>query len=88
MVGGAYRSWWATCIEVRLNPANRNRGGEWDLDHVILPDCRAVLETYPTSNLRTGVFAGRDSKLASAGSCRQGAAGTGACIGTVEKVGD
>lgn len=42
MIGGAYRTQRVTCIEVRFNPAKRNRGGEWDLDHVILAACRAV----------------------------------------------
>jgi len=42
MIGGAYRSQRITCLEVRFNPAKRNRGGEWDLDHVILAACRAV----------------------------------------------
>jgi len=42
MIGGGYRSQHITCIEVRFNPAKRNRGGEWDLDHVILAACRAV----------------------------------------------
>jgi len=42
MIGGAYRSQMITCLEIRFNPAKRNRGGEWDLDHVILAACRAV----------------------------------------------
>lgn len=42
MIGGAYRSQLITCLEIRFNPAKRNRGGEWDLDHVILAACRAV----------------------------------------------
>lgn len=42
MIGGAYRNQLITCLEIRFNPAKRNRGGEWDLDHVILAACRAV----------------------------------------------
>lgn len=42
MIGGGYRSQRITCVEVRFNPAKRNRGGETDLDHVILAACRAV----------------------------------------------
>jgi adenosine deaminase len=42
MIGGGYRTQRITCVEVRFNPAKRNRGGEWDLDHVILAACRAV----------------------------------------------
>lgn len=42
MVGGAYRTQRISCLEARFNPAKRNRGGEWDLDHVILAACCAV----------------------------------------------
>ena len=42
MIGGGYRTQRITTVEVRFNPAKRNRGGEWDLDHVILAACRAV----------------------------------------------
>jgi adenosine deaminase len=42
MIGGGYRTQRITCVEVRMCPAKRNRGGEWDLDAVILAACRAV----------------------------------------------
>jgi adenosine deaminase len=42
MIGGGYRTQGITCVEVRFNPAKRNRGGERDLDHVVLAACRAV----------------------------------------------
>lgn len=42
MIGGGYRQARITCVEVRFDPAKRNRGGETDLDHVILAACRAV----------------------------------------------
>jgi adenosine deaminase len=35
-IGGAYRSQGITTLELRFNPMKRNRGGERDLDHVIL----------------------------------------------------
>lgn len=42
MIGGGYRQQRIQTVEVRFNPAKRNRGGETDLDHVILAACRAV----------------------------------------------
>jgi len=36
MVGGAYRSQRITTHEVRFNPAKRNRGGERDLDAIVM----------------------------------------------------
>ena len=35
-IGGAYRSQQITTFELRFNPMKRNRGGERDLDHIIL----------------------------------------------------
>jgi adenosine deaminase len=35
-IGGAYRSQHITTFELRFNPMKRNRGGERDLDHIIL----------------------------------------------------
>jgi adenosine deaminase len=35
-IGGAYRSQGITTLELRFNPMKRNRGGEKDLDHIIL----------------------------------------------------
>jgi adenosine deaminase len=35
-IGGAYRSQRITTFELRFNPMKRNRGGERDLDHIIL----------------------------------------------------
>ncbi|HMG98123.1 MAG TPA: hypothetical protein VK546_04320 [Gaiellales bacterium] len=68
MIGGGYRSQRITTCEVRFNPMKRNRGGERDLDHIILaagdPELIAllastgiVLEVCPTSNLLTGALA-------------------------------
>src|ERR687886_1119719 len=41
-IGGAYRSQGITTLEVRFNPMKRNRGGERDLDHIILAATRGV----------------------------------------------
>src|SRR4029450_9913343 len=40
-IGGAYRSQGITTLELRFNPMKRNRGGERDLDHIILAAIRA-----------------------------------------------
>jgi adenosine deaminase len=41
-IGGAYRSQGITTLELRFNPMNRNRGGERDLDHIILAAIRGL----------------------------------------------
>jgi len=41
-IGGAYRSQRITTLEVRFNPMKRNRGGERDLDHIILAASRGL----------------------------------------------
>jgi adenosine deaminase len=41
-IGGAYRSQGITTLELRFNPMKRNRGGERDLDHVILAAIRGL----------------------------------------------
>jgi adenosine deaminase len=56
-IGGAYRSQGITTLELRFNPMKRNRGGERDLDHIILAAVhaldRAALE-YP--QVRAGLI--------------------------------
>lgn len=56
-IGGAYRSQGITTFELRFNPMKRNRGGERDLDHIILAAVRgldrAALE-YP--QVRAGLI--------------------------------
>ena len=42
MIGGGYRSQRITTCEVRFNPMKRNRGGERDLDHIILAAMRGL----------------------------------------------
>ena len=41
-IGGAYRSQSITTFELRFNPMKRNRGGEQDLDHIILAAIRGL----------------------------------------------
>jgi adenosine deaminase len=41
-IGGAYRSQRITTLEVRFNPMKRNRGGERDLDHIIMAASRGL----------------------------------------------
>src|SRR6476619_5840199 len=56
-IGGAYRSQGITTRELRFNPMKRNRGGERDLDHIIMAASRgldrAALE-YP--QVRAGLI--------------------------------
>src|SRR3954471_22382190 len=41
-IGGAYISQNITTLELRFNPMKRNRGGERDLDHIILAAIRGL----------------------------------------------
>src|SRR5829696_2599085 len=41
-ISGAYRSQRITTLELRFNPMKRNRGGERDLDHIILAAIRGL----------------------------------------------
>ena len=41
-IGGAYRSQGITTLELRFNPMKRNRGGERDLDHIIMASVRGL----------------------------------------------
>ena len=41
-IGGAYRSQGITTLELRFNPMKRNRGGERDLDHIIMAASRGL----------------------------------------------
>jgi adenosine deaminase len=56
-IGGAYRKQNITTLELRFNPMKRNRGGERDLDHIILGAIHAVDRAgieYP--QVRTGLI--------------------------------
>jgi adenosine deaminase len=65
-IGGAYRSQHITTLELRFNPMKRNRGGERDLDHIILAAVhgldRARLE-YP--QVRAGLILMMDRTFSS-----------------------
>jgi adenosine deaminase len=41
-IGGAYRTQNITTLELRFNPMKRNRGGERDLDHIIMASVRGL----------------------------------------------
>jgi adenosine deaminase len=41
-IGGAYRKQNITTLELRFNPMKRNRGGERDLDHIIMAAVRGL----------------------------------------------
>jgi len=41
-IGGAYRKQNITTLELRFNPMKRNRGGEQDLDHIIMAAVRGL----------------------------------------------
>jgi adenosine deaminase len=41
-IGGAYRNQNITTLELRFNPMKRNRGGERDLDHIIMAASRGL----------------------------------------------
>jgi adenosine deaminase len=41
-IGGAYRSQGITTLELRFNPMKRNRGGERDLDHILMAASRGL----------------------------------------------
>ena len=41
-IGGAYRKQHITTLELRFNPMKRNRGGERDLDHIIMAAARGL----------------------------------------------
>ena len=46
-IGGAYRSQGITTLELRFNPMKRNRGGERDLDHIIMAAVRGPRPREP-----------------------------------------
>jgi len=56
-IGGAYRSQRITTLEVRFNPMKRNRGGERDLDHIILAATRGLdLARLEYPHVRAGLI--------------------------------
>jgi adenosine deaminase len=56
-IGGAYRSQRITTLELRFNPMKRNRGGERDLDHIILAAIRGLdLASLEYRQVRAGLI--------------------------------
>jgi adenosine deaminase len=56
-IGGAYRSQGITTLELRFNPMKRNRGGEQDLDHIILAAFRGLdLASLEYPQVRAGLI--------------------------------
>ncbi|HKU58179.1 MAG TPA: amidohydrolase family protein [Gaiellaceae bacterium] len=56
-IGGAYRSQRITTLELRFNPMKRNRGGERDLDHIILAAIRGLdLASLEYPQVRAGLI--------------------------------
>ncbi|MBA2642298.1 MAG: adenosine deaminase [Actinobacteria bacterium] len=56
-IGGAFRSQGITTLELRFNPMKRNRGGERDLDHIILAAIRGLdLASLEYPQVRAGLI--------------------------------
>src|SRR5215204_6223961 len=56
-IGGAYRSQRITTLELRFNPMKRNRGGERDLDHIIMAAIRGLdLASLEYPQVRAGLI--------------------------------
>src|ERR687897_3829649 len=56
-IGGAYRSQGITTLELRFNPMKRNRGGERDLDHIIMAAIRGLdLASLEYPQVRAGLI--------------------------------
>jgi adenosine deaminase len=64
-IGGAYRSQRITTLELRFNPMKRNRGGERDLDHIILAAIRGLdLANLEYPQVRAGLILMMDRTFA------------------------
>src|ERR671919_1317795 len=56
-IGGAYRKQNITTLELRFNPMKRNRGGERDLDHIIMAAIRGLdLASIEYPQVRAGLI--------------------------------
>jgi adenosine deaminase len=56
VVGGAYRKANITRLELRYNPMKRNRGGEQDLDHIIMASIRGLDRALLEYPVRAGLI--------------------------------
>jgi adenosine deaminase len=64
-IGGAYRSQRITTLELRFNPMKRNRGGERDLDHIILAAVRGLdIASLEYPQVRAGLILMMDRTFA------------------------
>src|SRR5919106_4292455 len=65
-IAGAYRSQGITTLELRFNPMKRNRGGERDLDHIILAAIRGLdLASLEYPQVRAGLILMMDRTFSS-----------------------
>ena len=65
IIGGAYRVNNITTIELRFNPMLRNRGGERDLDHIILSSIHAMEQATMEYPVRAGLILMFDRRFTS-----------------------
>lgn len=56
IAAGAYRKTNITTLEIRLNPMKRNRGGERDLDHIILAGIRGMEKAMLAYPIQVGLI--------------------------------
>jgi adenosine deaminase len=60
VIGGAYRKTNITTMELRFNPMKRNRGGEQDLDHIIMAAVRGLDRARLEYPVRAGLILSLD----------------------------
>jgi adenosine deaminase len=63
VVSGAYRKANITTLELRYNPMKRNRGGEQDLDHIIMASVRGLDRALLEYPVRAGLLFCLDRKF-------------------------
>jgi len=56
VVSGAYRKANITTLELRYNPMKRNRGGEQDLDHIIMASVRGLDRVHLEYPVKAGLI--------------------------------
>src|SRR6185436_10941554 len=60
VIGGAYRKANITTLELRYNPMKRNRGGERDLDRIIMASVRGLERATLDYPVRAGLILSLD----------------------------
>ncbi len=63
VVGGAFRHCNITRLELRFNPAKRTRGGERDMDQIILATCRGLERACMEYPVRAGLIFSLDKSF-------------------------